>query len=199
MQINADLNLAFPVRWNDSGEPIVHAYHTPISRAIFESNHRIIASTATVLFEGDLGLSAMGDAALALRDAGRRDALKWPLPEGLKAEDGGTAVALLAEIKRLTLILAPSASGYDLLPVDQAIGRSVIDAEDWAEAESSIVFFTCSSSTARRRMRLSAATACASLFRGSITSSPPMEFAVSLRQSTPIATSEAPGPSSQPS
>ena len=55
MKIEADLRLAFPVRWSDqldekgNAVPLVWAYHTPISKAVFEANWRIISATAATL------------------------------------------------------------------------------------------------------------------------------------------------------
>ena len=49
--------------------------------------------------------------------------------------EGDPALPLLAELKRLTLVLAPGVGGYEYLPVDIALQKQVINAEDWTEAE----------------------------------------------------------------
>ena len=92
--------------------------------------------------------------------------------------------------KRLTVILSPSAAGYEMLPVDVAIERKVIDAEDWAEADDALIFFTCGWSIATRQRRAASADTLALAIGGSITSSSPTAFAASLNLSTPASVSE---------
>jgi len=199
MQLNAALNLVFPIRWGTADangvRPVtVWAHHSPISRDVFEANYRIIAATNMAIFARGVGYAAESGpiiATLALKDAAQQDALEH-----------GTDVAsipLLAEIKRLTAVLAASGAGYEMLPVDQAIARGAIDAEDWSEAEASIVFFTCGSWMARREKREEKKTALALVLRGSISSLLPSEFADSLATLTATETSEASSPSSVPS
>jgi hypothetical protein len=219
MTINQDLKLVFPIRWGERAvtrmpgesdeqwkdregqttlEPLIWAYHTPLSREVFESNYRAIAAANMTLFSKGIGFAAESGpiiATLALRDAARSDALE----NGI-AIAGDPATPVLAEIRRLTMILAPSAQGYDNVPVDVALSRGVIDAEDWKEAESSIVFFTCGSSMARRERREAKNSALASVLRGSMTSSAPTEFVAGLQDSTAEKTlAAAPAESSVPS
>ena len=196
MVINSALNLSFPIRWADELDekgqqiPTVWAYHTPISREVFETNYRVLTETQVAISsKGPLGMRI---AALALRDAAKADAVA----QGM---DDTAPSPLLAEIKRLTMVLAPTETGYEPLPVDVAIARKAIDAEDWEEAEAAIVFFTCGYSIARRSARARLATAYASVLQGSITSLQPLELAASLKPSTAVATSEPVPPSSVPS
>ena len=196
MQITTDLRLAFPIRWSDTPDakgqpvPLVWAYHTPISKDLFEANWRIIAATSTTLLKPGMSSAVLGIAALALKDAGRLDAAEYGVPEGVDAQAGGIATLLLGELRRLTIVLAPGlGGGYETIPVDQAIGRGIIDADDWSEAEASLVFFTCGCSMASRQRKAASALSLASVLRGSITSSGPTEFAASLTASTPDATS----------
>jgi hypothetical protein len=190
MNLTQDLRLAFPVRWNDAGEPTIYAYHTPISRDVFEANWRIISATAAILLKPGVSPNIISVATLALKDAGRADALENGLSEGLDFDAGGTAVALIGELKRLTLILSPSSAGYEMLPVDVAIDRKVIDADDWAEAVDALIFFCCGWSIATRQRRAASADSLASVIGGSMTSSSPTAFAASLSPSTPATASE---------
>jgi len=217
--ITADLRLAFPIRWGEravtraAGEsdadwnarkeqlvsvPLIWAYHTPVSREVFEANYRAIAAANMTLFSKGIGFAAESGpiiATLALRDAARSDAVE----NGIDIA-GDPATPVLAEIRRLTMILAPSAQGYDSVPVDVALARGVIDSEDWKEAESSIVFFTCGSWMARRERREAKNSALASVLRGSMTSSAPTEFVAGLQDSTAEKTlAAAPAESSVPS
>ncbi len=190
MQISSTLNLVFPIRWSDKPDaegnltPLIMAYHMPISQAVFEANWRIISATAATLLKKGVGPSVVSIATLALKDAGRADAADYGLPEGLTIEAGGMAISLLAELHRLTTVLAPSTAGYESLPVDIAIARNVIDADDWMEAESALVYFTCGLSSATRQRKAASASLLASALMGSITSSPISEYLGSLPTST---------------
>ena len=187
MQINEKLNLVVPMRGDGSGAA-VHAYHTPISREVFESNFLILAATKSALSSrGSHFLIDSGPriAALTLRDECRKDAAA----RGAFDEKGQgvdyAASALLAELKRLTMVLCPSAKGWDMLPVDTAVQRGVIDADDWAEVESALVFFTCHYALAKKSDRQDIAQGTASLLRGESTSLSPMDYVASLPTSTP--------------
>ena len=194
MTINAALNLVFPIRWGADGAPLMWAYHTPISREVFEANYRVIAAAKAALFGKGVGYAVeVGPriAALALADAARQDALET----GTDTD----ANPLLAELKRLTTVLAPGPNGFELLPAELALGRKAIDEDDWAEAESAVVFFTCGYAMAMRASRDKTGSALALALKGSMTSLPPMEYAASSLTSTKAETSEPPTASSLPS
>ena len=201
MQINENLNLVVPIRSDDKGVQ-VYGFHTPISREVFEANYRILSATKSALaskgtyYQMDAGPRITS---LTIKDEARKDAAeRGDLDESGKPRDD-TAVALLAEIKRLTMILAPSPDGWDSIPVDVAIQQKVIDAEEWQEAESSIAFFTCHYAMGRRGERAGIARATASLLKGSSTSSPLSEFCASLMTLTKVAPSVKRAASSVPS
>ncbi|HGL4258435.1 TPA: hypothetical protein ACKE3D_002115 [Burkholderia dolosa] len=166
----------------------VHAYHVPISREVFEANFRVLAATkAALASKGSHYLMGAGPrvSALTLKDEGLKDAAgRGSFDDEGKVIDEETP-ALLAEIKRLTTVLCAGPNGWDMLPVDVAIQQGKIDEEDWEEATSSLVFFTCNYSLAKKADRAKAAEAMASFLGGSTTSSPPMEFLASLPSSTP--------------
>lgn len=166
----------------------VHAFHTPISREVFEINYRILAATKASL--GSKGAhywrtAAPRIAAMALKDEGRKDALsRGSFDEHGNVVDEETK-ALLIEIKRLTVLLCSGQNGWEMLPVDAAIAAGKIDQEDWEEVASSITFFTCHYAMALKADREAMAKVMASLLDASLTSSSPMEFAASLPNSTP--------------
>ncbi len=179
MQINEAVNLVVPV-----GDK--QAFHVPVTREVFEANYRILAATKAALsskgiyYQMDAGPKI---AALTLRDEARKDA-----EERGDTDDNGVgrdvmAKAILSEIKRLTTILCPSAAGFDMLPVDAAIQGGHIDADDWREAESAIVFFTCLYALSAKAMKTKTAEAVASILQGLTTSSSLSEFCDSLRTS----------------
>ena len=201
--LTGDLRLAFPIRYAEMPvtrmadekdddwkrregqtvlEPVVWAYHVPVSREVFESNYRSLsAANMTLFMRGPAFAIEAGPliATMTLRDAARLDALESGLPF-----EGDPIAGLLGELRRLTTILAPSPNGYSYEPVDIAISRGAITAEDWKEAESSLVFFTCGLWMARREKRESKRAVLASVLRGLNTSSTVTEFAASLQPST---------------
>lgn len=166
----------------------VWAYHSPISREVFESYFHLLAATKAAIYnKGGSYLTLAGPrvAALTLRSEGKKDAqARGSFDEDGNVKDDDTK-AFFAELKRLTMILSPGASGWDMLPVDTAISSGKIDAEDWEEVASSIVFFSCHYAMARKADRETTAKATASLLGASITSSAPMEFVGSSAISTP--------------
>lgn len=184
MQINDALNLVVPIRTEGV---TISAFHTPISREVFEANYRLIAAVRSDLDAGGVYYQ-MGAgpriAAMAMRDRARRDAEA----RGDVGPDGKPtardAESLFAEIKRLTLILAPSDGGWQPLPVDAAIQHGTIDADEWDETLAQIVFFTCYFALARKAERATQSGAIASLLNASTTSSALSEYVSSLPQST---------------
>lgn len=193
-ELTDDLKLVLPVR--EYRGVTIHAYHEPISRAVFEANYRLIAGTrAAIVGKGIAYMMDSGPriAALTLRDEGRRDASEF----GEKGNGG--ADSLLGEIKRLTTILVPSARGWDVVPVDSAINQGIIDEDDWSDAVAALVFFTSMYAMAKKVDRQRVAKTTASTLNASITSSSAMEFVGSLPTLTSTATSEPKVASSVPS
>ncbi|KGC03236.1 hypothetical protein DM81_3476 [Burkholderia multivorans] len=201
IQINEAMNLVVPVVADDAGVK-VWAYHTPISRQVFEANYRVLAATkAALMSKGSLYMMDSGPriAALTLRDEGLREAeARGRFDAKGQVVDEATP-ALLAEVRRLTMVLVPTANGWDLLPIESAVAAGKIDEEDQAETESAIVFFTCICALASKAERKVHAHSTASLLKGSITSLSPLEFSASLPTSTKGATSAQVVASSVPS
>jgi hypothetical protein len=173
----------------------VYAFHTPISREVFEANFRVLAATKAALSSrGVHYLHNMGPriAALTLRDEGKRDAAS----RGMFDKDGNVidaeTDAFFAELKRLTLILCPGQHGWEQIPVDAALSSGKVDAEDVQEALASIVFFTCLYAMAKKADRESTARVVATALDASITSSAPTEFLASLPNSTPAQPTTSP-------
>lgn len=173
----------------------LHAYHTPISRAVYEANYTIINATkATLAAHGVQYQVRSGPliAGLTLRDVGRHEAEdRGSLDQDGNVVDAKTP-AFLAELKRLTMVLCPGPSGWDLLPVDAALAQGKVDADDWSEVESAIVFFTAHALTCRKADRMIVATATAKVLDGSITSLEPMAYGASLQTSTKAESTQPP-------
>lgn len=174
----------------------MYAYHTAISVATFEANYRALAATKAALFaQGPRYAFEVGAqiAALTLADVAKQDAIdRGDVDASGNPSDGG-AKALLAEIRRLTQVAVPSASGWEQAPVDVAKQRGALDDDDIRDLESALVFFTCVLFLTPRVRRKAAAGIVASLARGSIVSSSITEWIASLPKSTPGDTSKKAG------
>jgi hypothetical protein len=180
MKIDQQLNLVQTL--SREGEPDIHIHSMPLARPVFESNYRIIARAHAELFgHGPAYAISSGPriASLALKDAGRQIAAE----RGIEG-DGG-AVALLAEIRRLSNVLAPGQAGWDMLPVDAALQKGVLSAEEWTDAESVIVFFILLSAMTRRALLQNLLASMASVVGAQIASQNVTEFAASLPILTP--------------
>lgn len=187
MAINAALNFVFPIRNSEDGTPLIWAYHTPMTSDVFRANYRVIAATKDALFRKGLKTAAevgLPIADLALLDAASADAAEYGTQD--------TGQALLNEFKRSTLVLCPGENGFDVLPVDAAIARGTIDADDWHDGECVIVFFTCLYQVSMRKRQSTLGEAFSSVVGGSMTSLPPLEWANSLKPSTLAEPSLAP-------
>jgi hypothetical protein len=175
MQINESLNLVLPV------SETVKAYHTPISREVYEANFRILAATKAAIFSKGIHYAAgVGPeiAALTLKEEGKLES------ESRGKEGDFGASAFLKEIERMTTILAPGDQGYDMVPVDAAIAQGVMDLDDWRDLESAIVFFTCQYAMNKKAVRKTLSESAALVTGGLITSLSLTEYADSLRTLT---------------
>ncbi len=180
MKIDRALNLAITIE--REGAPAVHVHATPISRAVFEANYALISRVDAEMYaRGQSYYLRSGPrvAALTLRDVGRQEAADHG-----REGDGG-AGALLAEIRRLTNVIEASENGWHTLPLDTALQRNLLDADEAAEVENAVVFFSAVCATARRSMRDRLLTAMASLLGAQTVSSNATEFAGSLPKLTP--------------
>ena len=193
IRVDEKLNIVISVA-DEDGQPAFYVYSAPISREVFEANFRILSLTYAEITGQDSSYLSVGIrcAALTLKDVAASEAAR----KGRQG-DGGAA-ALLAEIKRLTTILAPSQGGWDTLPVPDAVRSGVLTDEEWSEVESAIVFFTGAYWLAPIRRRKEVVTALCSMLGWQATSSLPSEFAAGLPTSKPGASPKV-GASSVPS
>ena len=183
MQINESLQIVIPLREDSDGNTIVQGYHIPISREVFEANYRILAATKAEIASKGLYYQMDGGpriAALALKDEGRKDAIASGLVDEVGDPQQNGALSLLAEIKRLTTILAATEKGWEMIPVDTAIAQGIIDADDWREGEAALVFFTCHYAMVKKSQRKIAAEAICTVLKGLTTSLKVTELANSL-------------------
>ena len=144
MEIDGDLNIVVPI------EDPVQAFSAPLPESVFKASYRVLARANEEIFGRGMKaalLTGPRTAALAIADAGKRIA-----EEDGKEGDSG-ASAFLAEVKRITTILAPTDAGFDTLPVDSAIQAGKITADDWSDVLGALCFFMLGSLFETRRAR----------------------------------------------
>lgn len=145
MEIDGSLNIVVPI------DDPVQAFSAPLPESVFKASYRVLARANEEIFGRGMKaalLTGPRTAALAIADAGKRIA-----EEDGKEGDSGASAAFLAEVKRLTTILAPTDAGFDMLPVDSAIQSGKITADDWSDVLGALCFFMLGSLFETRRAR----------------------------------------------
>jgi hypothetical protein len=131
--LNRKLNLVLSVE-TENGP--VHVHSSPIAREIFEDNYLVISRAFTAVYTNGLGpVTGPRVAALLLKDEAKKLGI-WDR----------TQQSLIAEVYRLTNVIAPSDSGWESMPFDVARKRGILNPDDAAEVENCLVYFTCASS-----------------------------------------------------
>ena len=189
MEIDGDLNIVIPI------DDPVRAFASPLPESVFRANYRVLARANEEIFGRGMKsalLTGPRISALAIADAGKRIAEE-------DGKDGDTgARAFLGEIKRLTMILAPTDAGFDMLPVDSAIQSKAITADDWSDVESAICFFMLGSSFETKRGRADLMAFLTGALSCSLTSQSCEDFAASLTISKPAEKAKGKAASSVP-
>jgi hypothetical protein len=139
LSINKKLNIVFPLR---EGKVWVHS--TPIARQVFEAYFIPISKTFEVIYGQGLNIaSGPRIAALMLK--------KVSIDSGLWGGNDGVQNGLMREIRRLSNVLLPTPmGGWDTMPLHSAIQANMLDEDEIAEVDNTLVFFTCVSVMHRR-------------------------------------------------
>jgi hypothetical protein len=120
----------------ETGDGIVHVHSVPISREVFEDNFLVISKAFTAVYTHGLGpVTGPRVAALLLKQEAQSMGV-WER----------TQQSLMAEINRLTNVVAPGPGGWESMPFDVAKKRGILGDDEAAEVENCIVYFTCASS-----------------------------------------------------
>ena len=136
MRINRKLNLVIPV---DTEKGTVYVHSMPISREVFEKHFLIIAKTFAAIYKQ--GLDVMSGPRVSMY-----------MLKSIAEADGTWSVVqdeLIAEIQRLTNVIASSQKGWQTIPYVDAVRTGIIDTDDAAEVSNAIVFFMCNSCIAK--------------------------------------------------
>lgn len=146
MRIDQRLNFVFPIETPNNDTVYVHSM--PIGRVVFESFYSVLGKVFTTCFEGEdpkhVALTAPQVAYPALK--------KLAMSNGTWEGQNGVKAGLINEIIRLTSIMFIGDNGWEMLPMDAATKRGILDEDCEAEVLSSLVFFTSISKVAPKTL-----------------------------------------------
>lgn len=171
MRINNKLNLIIPV---DTDAGTVHVHTTPLARETFEEYFMLISKTFAGIYRQGLSVVAGPRVAMLLL---KQTARESGVLEGPKREP---AALLIAEMRRLTNVAIPGASGWQFYPLQDVVDRELLDPDDLSEVEGAVCFFICASAMHRRKELPDILVGMTSLWDAQISSSSFTEFAASL-------------------
>lgn len=138
--VNEKLHLVIPI-YADDGETITaYAHSAPISREVFEAHFLLVSKTFAAIHSEGLGIIA-----------GPRVASLVLAKVAEKMQDPMGAMSLMNEIRRLTNVVMRESTGWEMVPFQDVVDRSILDGGDLAEVTNAIVFFTVTSSMQRRQ------------------------------------------------
>lgn len=193
MKIDRKLNLVLPIidgvtkdeKGVEHDSIVAYVHATPISKEVFEKYFLVLSKVhARILSEGLGWAAGPRVAALMLEKIAKEDGI-W------EGEDG-VSRGLLGEIVRLSNVFMPmAAGGWDMIPLQLAIGQNLLSPDDIGEVKSIIVFFTVASWLYPKAVRDKILTEAVALSGGRTESSSCTEFSASLP--TSIATGSTGG------
>ena len=182
MQIDKKLNIVIPVERNDGTTIYVHT--TPLDYEVFEQYFIVLGKAFSSIFAE--GLSVIGGprvAALMLK--------KVAIDMGVWDGDGGVQQGLMAEIQRLSNVVAPGPGGWQTLPLYNAQKEGLLTAEEMREVEGQAVFFILTSALNKPKQIPVIMQGVSRLWGAQTTLSNSTEFAASLKTSTEAANTGA--------
>jgi hypothetical protein len=201
MRIDKALNFILPIygdevaKLDGKGEPehtaagapvmvqpvVAYVYSTPLPAEMIERHFLVLGQTFSAIFTRGLGVVAGPAMALRMLKKVAEDNQAWDGPAGARN--------VIDEMRRLTTVAVPMAGGgWEGVPLQVAVDRQFISAEDQKESENAIVFFICVSATLARAMREPMLTAAADLWSARVSPLSFTEFLTSLKTSTAPAT-----------
>lgn len=141
MRIDRELNLIVPIERDDG--VILFAHSAPIAEETFLAYHRPLNMTYAQLdADGLLKSGGVRNADLMLKAVSERVGLWKDDPQ---TKTIGVERGLLAEIRRLTNVFAPTGTQWEQVPLDECVTRDVLSAREAREVVAAATFFCCSS------------------------------------------------------
>lgn len=138
MRIERDLTLILPIERDDG--VILFAHSTPISEETFVAFHRPLSMTyAQLVADGLIGSGGIRNADLVLKDIAQRSGL-WE--DDRETKRIGVERGLMAEIRRLTNVFAPTDKKWEMVPLDDCVNRDILSVREAREVTAGACFFT---------------------------------------------------------
>lgn len=190
MRINKSLCLIVPLYDDETGKLVANVHSTPLSEEVVERHFLLLAQTFSQIFSQGLGVASGPAVALRLLRRIAENSGQWT---DEKTGAPGEAQALIEEMRRLTSVLVPGEPGqaWQQVPLQAAVERSFVSADDKAEVENAIVFFIAASATLPRSPRKELLLQAVDLWGARLSSSSATDFAASLKTSTGTANTGA--------
>lgn len=139
MKINKKLNLQITLQ-NEDGQDFT-IYSQPVAREVFNKFYLPLSRMFTEITAMNLLVMAPQVAANMLQDIAK----DLNMLEDVKS--------FMAELRRLTSVITATDAGWQPVPLDVAINRELLDDDDLALIEGSLVFFTAVSFIAVKQDR----------------------------------------------
>jgi hypothetical protein len=169
MVIDAALKLVIE-RAREADGATFYVYAQAISRNTAKEFWRVIqAAVGKLYFGGGNPTIAPRFAAEAIREAAKEMGLSERVEQHL-----------IGEIKRLAIVVAPGAAGWENMPFEEALKRGVLSEDEADELESAIAFFTLAWRFHSTNERTGLISSAVTLWRARTTSSSFTEFLASF-------------------
>lgn len=180
MRIDRALSLILPIERDDG--VILFAHSTPIAEETFLAYHRPLnMAYAQLDADGLIRSGGIRNADLILKDVCERIGV-WkddPQTKSIGVERG-----LMGEIRRLTNVFAPTDKKWEMVPLEDCVGRDVLSSREAREVQAAAVFFTCASRNFPRQNLREFLQLCSGRIGALVTFSSCTEFQSSLPTST---------------
>ena len=171
MKIDRKLNIIIPVDVEDGRTVYVHS--TPISREVFEEHFLVLSKTFAAIYAEGLGsIAGPRIAGLMLKRVATEMGVLDVVERGL-----------LAEVRRLTNLVQFGDRGWETEHFQGIVDGKRLEADDLAEIENALVYFTVASSMHKRRDLGPILDGALKLWSGSTSSLDCTAFAASLTTS----------------
>lgn len=137
--LNKRLNLVVPLQLGDGKQVFVHS--TPITRETFEVYFLIMGKTLSAIYRNNLSVNFGPRMAAMMLQKEAEEAGEWE----------GVRTGLMMDIRQRSNLVMPTDKGWTTVPLQDAIDRHVLDADEVSEVEGQIVFFTLVSAIHQKR------------------------------------------------
>lgn len=178
-KISRKLNVVIPIEQEEKGQ-VLRVHVTPIDAEVFETYALMMGKAFSALYGEGYGILAGPRLAAKLLIEIAQNNNRWEdSPTGAKG-----VKHLVAEIRRNVNVLCPTEKGWEMLTLDDAVTKKLLDATDESEVENAACFFTLAWHMHSKRERVATINNASVLWGAQATSSSCTEYLRSLKTST---------------